>query len=100
METTSKLYVISIKTPNRIFHIGGRPVRTPFTKTVTLEQKQAIENRLATEGVMNYSIKEYNPSNEVVVVKPVVIEKPKKEKKTAIKSSTLNQLIDDAVNQN
>ena len=97
-----KKYVVSIKTPNRMFVINGRQVRTPFTKTVNQEQMMSLKNRFSSEGVMNYTITEYvepviSDVNQTIVeikVTPKVTEP----KKTKIKSSTLNTLIGDTVN--
>ena len=96
-----KKYVVSIKTPNRMFVINGRQVRTPFIKTVNHEQMLTLKNRFSSEGIMNYSITEYiEPIKSDIkpIVQEVKINEQKPEKKSKIKSSTLSNLINEPVN--
>jgi len=81
----SDKFELNIKTPNRMIFVHGKLSRTPLKTVVTKEVLEALKVKMAAEGILNFSIKEYSPPKPA---EPKPIEKPVVEKKTAVKKKT------------
>ena len=91
-------YQIDIRTPNKIFYVKGRPVRTPAQWVTTEEDLKNIELKIRTDAVSDYSIEPYQPK-KVKKEKPAIIkEVPKPQKIKEEKpdeTTTLGKLLNE-----
>lgn len=68
-----KKYKVGIYTPNKIFLVKGKVIRSPFEAEISEKELQGIKMKIRTDGIDNYSIEEIstisiqvvNPNKEV-----------------------------------
>ena len=92
-------YRVKINTPNRIFIIKGKPVRTPAEWLINSSELEQLKLKIKLEAVQDYSIEEFK-SDVKSKVKTKKEPKPLKKKKTQTKKeikskSTLGKFLEE-----
>lgn len=96
-------YKVKIGTPNKMFFIKGRIVRSPLEWVANKSELKDIHIKIASEGIADYSIIEFDPNKKIVPIeqKSPTIKKQTETKKvitqeTEKKSTTiLDKLLDE-----
>ena len=71
----SKKYKIGIYTPNKIFVVKGKVVRSPFEAEISEKELNSFKMKIKTDGIDKYSIEEIsmiNPEIKQFVNNPTV----------------------------
>jgi hypothetical protein len=63
----NKKYKLGIYTPNKIFLVKGKVVRSPFETIVSEKELQGFKMKIKTDGIDNYSIEEISG-----IIQPIV----------------------------
>ena len=74
-----KKYIFAIHSPNRVFEVQGRQVRTPCEIELDENELELMEMRVKADGDTQYSIREKDAKIFKVIVKDKVEIKEKKQ---------------------
>jgi len=62
----NELYDVEVLTPNKIFVVKGKAVRSPVKFTVDENNLKRVKMGIIQQGILNYSIKlHYNESDDI-----------------------------------
>jgi len=97
-------YQIDIRTPNKIFYVKGRPVRTPAQWVATEEDLKNIELKIRTDAVSDYTIEPFK-AKQVKQEKPTVIKespkpKPQIKEEKLDETTTLGKILNEDKDEN
>jgi len=87
-----KRYVVTVKTPNRILMLKGKPARSPLTYLARKDELQGLETKFRADQI-EYTIEDYVPPAPKSTKIDVVVEEI--ETPSIDKDSTLGQFMDD-----
>jgi hypothetical protein len=88
-----KKYKVGIYTPNKIFMIKGRVVRSPFEVEVLQRDLQAIKMKIKTDGIDKFSIEElFLPLTNTISMEPKKEVTKTKEQNIDIKSKKQTEI--------
>lgn len=89
-------YKVKIGTPNKMFYIRGKLVRSPVEWVANESELEGIRIKITSEGIMDFSIEPYDSSkksqtkSKLTLTPPIKEEKKSKPKK---KLTTLDKLM-------
>jgi hypothetical protein len=66
-KVANKKYKVGIYTPNKIFLVKGKVVRSPFEAEVSERELQSIKMKIKTDGIDKYSIEEITQLAEPII---------------------------------
>jgi len=89
---SDSLFEIEVRSPNKIFVISGKPVRSPFKLTVGDEEAKRIITSIKSLGLLDYSVVEVETKLRTNI-ESIVLDKKDKIQEEKSKDISLENVI-------